>query len=86
MRGASADLTIAEEGTCPKGGFCYLLSLYTMEAACITPCEAGDTCPSASYSCATGDDFVVALGSKLCVPIAIDPGSGQKVIGSCAVK
>jgi hypothetical protein len=82
MRGSEADLTIAEEGTCVKGGFCYLLSLYTMEAACITPCETGDTCPSGDYYCFKGDGFGVP-GSKLCVPSVYDTTLKFNVITSC---
>jgi hypothetical protein len=72
------DITVAEDGVCKTDGFCFLLSPYTTEPACITPCGTGDTCPT-DFSCAD----LGALGKK-CIPIAIDPDTQQKMIGSCA--
>jgi hypothetical protein len=65
-----------------KGALCYVLSKYTMEPACLTPCEAGDTCPSSDYYCFKGDYFGLT-GSKLCVPSVYDATLKYNVITSC---
>jgi hypothetical protein len=108
---AEADFTIAEEGPCKKEGFCYIFSSYVMEAGCIMPCGANDSCPSGGaieYACAkltslgsgkictsdaqctepneacTGKGTTPGkCGKRLCVPVKLDPDSGQKIFGSC---
>lgn len=57
--------TAVEEGGCEQGGVCLMLSPYTGESSCLTPCGSGGTCPG-DRKCF--DVTIPSAASQLCAP------------------
>lgn len=88
-------LAIAEDGICQPGAFCFLLSQYTGEAVCATPCQASETdatkltCGASNYGCYRAKNAVYkdsnqpVYDENFCVPITKDEEYDVTVIGTC---